>query len=311
MAINTLECAKVFQSTLDQVVAETATSGWMEANAGQVLYNGGNEIKIPKIALSGYGDYDRDNGFPQGAVTLSYETMQLTQDRGRKFQLDAMDVDETNFVLAASTVMGEFTRQMAVPEIDAYRYSKLVRGAMAKQKATYGYTPTAETIMQKLLEDITAIEDIAGEQQPMVITMSSPCAAILSQTAEYTRMVQSDAFVAGNYSQKLRFIDSIPIVRVPSARMFSAYSFLSGGADESAGGFEKAQGALACNWIVCAQNAPIAVNKHDVMRIFAPEVNQHADAWLMQCRHYHDLFVMDNAWDVVRVNIADAQPAQG
>ena len=31
----------------------------------------------------------------------------LTQDRGRKFSLDAVDVDETNFVATASTVMGE------------------------------------------------------------------------------------------------------------------------------------------------------------------------------------------------------------
>lgn len=71
---NTVEYAKVFQKELDKQVLEGATSGWMEDNAGQVKYSGGNEVKIPKMSLSGLGNYDRDSGYTQGAVSLSYET---------------------------------------------------------------------------------------------------------------------------------------------------------------------------------------------------------------------------------------------
>ena len=60
MAINTLEYAKIFSQTLDRQMLAEATSGWMEANAGQVKYSGGNEVKIPMISTSGLGDYDRD-----------------------------------------------------------------------------------------------------------------------------------------------------------------------------------------------------------------------------------------------------------
>ncbi len=51
MAINTIEYAKIFQKELDKQVVQAATSGWMEANAGQVIYNGGDEIKIPQMGL--------------------------------------------------------------------------------------------------------------------------------------------------------------------------------------------------------------------------------------------------------------------
>lgn len=95
MPINTLATATLFQQTLDLVAQQEALTGWMEANAGQVRYSGGAEVKIPKIALQGLGAYDRDNGYQQGAINLSYETRTMTQDRGRKFQLDPMDVDET------------------------------------------------------------------------------------------------------------------------------------------------------------------------------------------------------------------------
>ena len=59
MAINTLECAKIFQDGLDAQMLATATSAWMEANATQVIYNGGDEVKMPEISTAGLATYDR------------------------------------------------------------------------------------------------------------------------------------------------------------------------------------------------------------------------------------------------------------
>ena len=90
MAINTLEMAKIFQKELDDQMLVGATSGWMEANAGNVKYTGGDTVRMPEISTTGMAQYDRDNGFNQGAVTLKYQDYTLTQDRGRTFHLDAM-----------------------------------------------------------------------------------------------------------------------------------------------------------------------------------------------------------------------------
>ena len=46
MAINTLAAATLFMTMLDKVAVQEATTGWMDANAGRVIYNGGNEVKI-------------------------------------------------------------------------------------------------------------------------------------------------------------------------------------------------------------------------------------------------------------------------
>lgn len=103
MAINTIEAAKIFQTALDQQVLEEATTGWMEDNAGQVKYSGGAVAMIPKVSMSGLGNYDRNSGYTQGAISLTYEAKTMTMDRDSKFLLDKMDVDETNFpVLAAN-----------------------------------------------------------------------------------------------------------------------------------------------------------------------------------------------------------------
>ena len=83
MAINTLEFAGLLQTQLDKQVEAEATTGWMELNASKVLYSGGDEVKIPKLSMDGLADYDRDKGFKQGSVSLTWETRKLTQDRAK------------------------------------------------------------------------------------------------------------------------------------------------------------------------------------------------------------------------------------
>ena len=299
MAINTLEYAKIFQTELDKKMLETATSAWMESNAGQVKYNGGDEVRIPTISLVGLGDYDRDNGYKQGAVTLGYETRKMTMDRGRAFMLDAMDVDETNFVVAAGMVMGEFQRIEVVPEVDAYRYSAIYKAASAEHQTTY--TAAAASIMDSLDADITAIQDEIGDTEPLVVIISRKVHAILNAAKNVDRYINVAEFQNGAVSTKVKTFNDIPLLDVPSARFKSAYTF-DAGATKDAGGFAAADGAVDMNWIVIARRAPIAVSKQDKVRIFTPDTYQNANAWKLDYRKYHDLWITKNALDAVRVN---------
>ena len=122
---NSIEYATIFQQELDKAFVPASATGWMQQNARLAKYSGGNEIKIPNLVMDGLADYDRDAGYAQGSVTLDYTTVTMSRDRGRGFNLDAMDVDESNFVATAAAVMGEFQRTQVVPEVDAYNLSAL------------------------------------------------------------------------------------------------------------------------------------------------------------------------------------------
>lgn len=303
---NVLEYAKIFQQELDKQVVAQATSGWMEANAGMVKYNGGNECKIPKLTMDGLGDYDRTNGFVDGSVTLEFETKTLTQDRGRTFQLDRMDVDETNFVATAGAVMGEFQRTLVIPEIDAYRYSSIASQAITKSAAVGGYVASATDILAKLKADINAIYDEVGEI-PLVITMNMLIAAILDESKELQRQLNVIDFKRGEISTKVLAIDENPIIKVPSSRMKTKYVFKDGKTSgQEAGGFAPDATAKNINWIITPRTAPIAVSKTDNMRIFDPNTNQKADAWKLDYRKYHDLWIKDNQFKTIKVNIKEA-----
>lgn len=94
---NTIQYADILQKELDQQMLAESTTSWMDANAGQVIYDGGATIKVPTISMDGLADYDRTTGYPKGAVSLKYESYTMTQDRARSFTLDSMDVNESNF----------------------------------------------------------------------------------------------------------------------------------------------------------------------------------------------------------------------
>ena len=301
--MNTMQYASVFMTELDKQLVERSTTGWMEDNAMQVQYNGGAEVKIPKMTMSGLGDYDRNSGFAQGAVAVTYETRTLTQDRGRTFQLDAMDVDETNFAATAGNVMREFQSTKVIPEIDAYRYSKIYELAEAADK-TSTYTPAADSIFETLMNDITAVRDAAGECTEIVIAMSAKVAGMLDLAKGGTNVLQSGFFEQGKAEIKVKEIDGCPIIRVPSVRFQTKYTFMDG-VENTEGGFAATEDAKGINWIVMVKQAPVAISKTDVTRIFDPMTNQNANAWKIDYRKYHDLWIMDNGMDGVLVSVGE------
>lgn len=309
MPINTLATATLFQQTLDLVAQQEALTGWMEANAGQVRYSGGAEVKIPKIALQGLGAYDRDNGYQQGAINLSYETRTMTQDRGRKFQLDPMDVDETNFVATASTVMGEFQRMWVVPEIDAYRLSKLITTAITKgTMVEYGYTPEKTTMLEKVKTGISKIRD-NGYNGDLVIHMTA--AAKLQLELEMAGKLTSVTFSQGGIDTIVPAVDHVPIIETPQNRMYSSITIYDGKTTgQEQGGYVKGTKALEANFIIVPRATPIAISKQDVMRIFDPLTNQKANAWAMDYRRFNELWTLENKEDSIFVNIKDAKPTE-
>lgn len=303
MTINTIEMAKIFQQTLDKQMLVGATSSWMETNAANVKYNGGDTVRMPKISTTGLAKYDRDKGFNQGAVTLSYDNYKLTQDRGRTFHLDAMDVDESNFVASAGNVMGEFQRLQVIPEVDAYRYSKIAALAKGATHETAAFTPDKTNILEALDAEITKIQDIVGEDESLVIVMATPIRTILNGAKDVSKYLDVAQFKAGAVDTKVKTYNEIPILGVPSARMKTLYTFNDGTTGgQEAGGFKPDSGAKQINWIVMARRAPIAISKTDNMRIFSPDTNQTANAWKIDYRKFHDLWIPTNRLAGVWVN---------
>lgn len=308
MPINLLETATLFQKTLDKVAVQTAVTGWMDANAGQVIYNGGAEVKIPKMKVQGLGDYNRDSGYAQGSVHLEYQTREMTQDRGRMFQLDVMDINESNFIPTASAVMGEFQRTQVIPEIDAYRISKIASETIAAKKAgmvSYGYTPgtTNTSALRKFKEGVKAVREMG--YNGALICHATPD-FILEVEFELAGSIRNTTFSKNGVDTTVPAIDGVPLIATDSNRMYTAITILDGRTSgQEAGGYQKGSTAKNINFMILPITTPIAITKQDVMRIFDPQTNQKANAWQMDYRRFHDLWVLDEKLNSIYLSIKD------
>lgn len=302
MALNTLVYGSQLQKKLDETITQGLTSGWMDANAGQVEYNGGNKIKMPEIETTGLKDYERDKGYPEGSVTLKLKEYEMTMDRGTSFQLDSMDVNETNFIANATSVTSDFQKEKVIPEVDSYRYSKLYALLKAAERAT-GYTVKAEDVMDALLADIGKVRDEVGEEVALVISIAQSVKTILELNDKFAKRLNVADFKAGVINTQLKQIDNCFLKAVPSSRMKTAYVFNDGktGGQEQ-GGFTPGESSKQINWIITAQKAPIAVTKQDKMKIIDPDTYQKADAWFIAYRRYHELWLPENRYNKCWVN---------
>ena len=305
--MNLIETATVIQTTLDKAAVAKATTGWMEVNSELVKYNGGAEVRIPSLDMDGMADYDRKNGFVEGDVEFKYQTRTMTQDRGRSFSFDENDVNETNFGLTASTVMAEFQDKKVVPEIDAYRYSRIATACIAKKKASGGYEAEESTVLQKLYYDLAAVREIVGDSTPLIITISMRVSAILAMSEKLAKRLDVTDFEQGAVTLKVRTLDGIPLIPVGADRLKTEYLFRDGKTTgQESGGFEPTETSKSINWMITPRKAPIAVSKTDKMRIFDPETNQKARAWAMDYRKFHDLWIPDRKVDECFVNLKEA-----
>jgi hypothetical protein len=308
---NTLAYAQVLQSGLDQVATQEMLTGWMDKNAGKVKYNGGKEVKIPMLSTDGLGDYARGsaNGYAGGDVKFEYKTYTMTQDRGRKFTLDAMDVDETNFVVTAGSVMGEFQRSHVVSEIDAYRLSKLATTAMGvagDTNAKYSYTPATDTIITEIKKGIKVIRE-NGYNGQLVVHLNYDSMLAIEEKA--LTKLGTVTFAQGGINTQVPVIDNCPLIQTPQNRMYSSIKLNDGvTSGQTIGGYAKGATAINANFIIVPTDVPVAVTKQDIMRIFDPSTNQNANAWAMDYRRYHDLWVLENKKNSVYACFAGAKP---
>lgn len=302
MPLNTLAYATQLQTKLDANAVTGLTSGWMDANASQVQYNGGNKVRMPGMTVTGLKDYDRDKGYPEGSVTLTFKDYEMGMDRGTSFQLDAMDVNETNFIANATTVTSKFQKEMVLPEIDAYRYSKIYALLKEAGKNTE-YTAAADTIYDALMDDIAKVRDIIGDEIPLMVSIRQSVMSMLEKHEKFTKIINLADFETGIIKTKIKQVDNNFFRPVPTSRMKTAYVFADGKtAGEENGGFKAAENAKNVNWILMPQTAPVAVTKQDKMKIYDPDTYQKADAWFIGYRRYHEVWLPESRYERCFVN---------
>ena len=107
---NAIALAKQFVPILDEIYVNASLTAKLDGNPDLVKQGANaNELVIPMLDMQGLGDYSRNDGYVNGDVTLIHQTVACNFDRGRMFQVDSMD-DQESANIAFGRLAGEFIR---------------------------------------------------------------------------------------------------------------------------------------------------------------------------------------------------------
>lgn len=277
---NNIALAKKYVDLLDEVYKVSSLTSVLDSDMS--LSRAGantNEIVIPKLDMDGLANYSRNSGYVNGDVNLSWETVKFNYERGRMFQVDVMDDEETQNV-AFGRLAGEFIRTKVVPELDAFRFS------------TYASVPNISTVAGAVLSTgdavIKALSTAMAKMDEDEVPQEN---RILYITPTLYRLVQD----MDSYKSKEVLSGFAQVITVPQSRFYTAIKLQDGtSSGETAGGFVKDTTGVAINFMIIEKSALLQYTKHAVPKIISPEANQDADAYKYGYRNYGLADVYEN-----------------
>lgn len=286
MASN-IELAASYLPLLDEVYAASSKSAILDATKVDIL--NGNTIKVYKTTMDGLADYSRNGGFTEGEVSGAWETMTLSKDRGRSFQVDRMDNEET-LDMAFGSLASEFIRTKVAPEVDAYTFAKLA-GTSGILTATADDIAIGTTDVPNLINVAeAAMNEAEVPETDRILFISENAYAGLRE-----KIVRTVSNEATGINHAIEYYDDMRVVRVPQGRFYTAITLHDGATiNQLAGGYARAESGYKINFMIVHPSALTKVVKHAMPRIFTPDENQKADAWKFDYRVYHDTFVYQN-----------------
>lgn len=276
--MNSIALAAKYQPLLDEIFKLSALTADLEAD--KVKFDGVKTVKIMKIQVPALGAYSRNSGFTSGDVTVTWEDWELSQDRGRSFDIDAVDNEET-MDMTFGAACNEFIRTKVAPQIDTYRFAALA--STQNISTATGSLTTGANVISALRAANTKMDndEVPKEGRILYITIAA-------------KGLIDDLDLTKSKAVMERFAK---VVEVPSSRFFTKSQYNSTTQE-----IEKASGATDINFLIVAPSAVQATAKHQKLRIFLADgdegtganKNQKKDAHEFQYRIVHDINVYAN-----------------
>ena len=280
---NSIALAEKYLAVTDLVYKNESKTIDLDFANSEINFIGANKADVFKLSMDGLGNYSRDTGYPKGSVNGSWETLTLSKDRGTSLGVDRFD-DEEVLHQAFGKLAAEFERTQVIPEIDAYTFSKLYSetgNTVVSAAITVG-----TTVVSDLIDAGTQVLDENEVPREGRILYVSP-KAYAGLKAKITRYLANEREAV----KAVEKYDDMKVVVVPPARFVSAITLNTG---SGSFGYTPTNGGYKINFMIVHPSAVKKAVKHNMPKIFTPDVNQFSDQYLLDWRLYYDVFVLDN-----------------
>lgn len=291
---NNIAAIRNYTTILDRVYQREATSTVLNSPA-RMARAGRNakEIMIPKISVTGLGDYTRNVGYKTGSITFDYETKTFNYDRGIKLLADVMDVEEAGILDCFVQAGAELQRTQVAPEADAFAYAQIAgHDGVTVDEADLSAAEAVDVL--KALRDVTnAMDEAQVDTGSRYLFITPTLKGVL------------DDYSLANPNRSNRVLTRFSrVVEVPQVRFYTKIALNSGESDQF--GYSKASDGMAINFMVVEKSAVVKFDKHVASRVFSPDELENLDSYMMKYRKYGIVELLDNKLAGVHVSAAPA-----
>nr|DAJ94045.1 MAG TPA: major capsid protein [Caudoviricetes sp.] len=226
-----IELVTQYQPYVDELFTAESKKGILTNQ--DLTWTGAHTVKVYKVGTAAMQDYGRSGAAEGnwsrygsvGSLEATTEEFTLSKDRSFTFVIDALDSEETGGALAAASALARQVREVVIPEVDTYTYSRMIAGAGFKPaKDSDKVTLTAANIYGEIIKASTALddEDIPDTERVLVVT-----------PAVYQLMKESDDIIMNTdigADMRLKGIisnlDGMQVVKVSANRLPKTFQFM-------------------------------------------------------------------------------------
>ena len=269
---NNITLAKNYTALLDEVYRKASVTADLISDPSMMRAGANaNEILYPQIDVTGLGDYSRNSGYTDGAVSVVWKTTTFNYDRGTKIMVDTMDDQET-FNIAFGMAGATLQRDKVAPEADAFTFATLA-GVEGISKATPATYADASAFLAALLEAKNIMdEDEVPEESRLLYATPTLLNSVMALDTTKSREI------LGTFAVKKP---------VPQSRFYTSINLLDGKTSgEELGHYKKAEDGKDINFMIIHKPAIIKFDKHTASSIISPDNNPNADGYISKYRKY-------------------------
>ena len=268
MAIN--YASKYAQKIDEKFARESMTSPAVNNDYDFVGVKTVNVYSVPTAPMNDYSVTGTSRYGTPEELDNTVQELTMSMDRSFTFTIDRGTYNDTQMSNAAGAALQRQLREVVVPEIDKYRFGKIVEGAGTTVTGTISKTTAYDAFL-------TGASELIENNVPL-----TGCTAFVSSNF-YKNIKEDSSFIRnGDMSQDILIkgqvgtIDGIPVIVVPKSYFPEGVEF------------------IITNQ--AATTAPVKLSEYKI-HDNPPGIN----GWLVEGRVYYDAFVLDNKKDAIYV----------
>lgn len=154
-------------------------------------------------------------------LDATVETAIMSRDRSFTFVIDALDEDETANALRAATALARQIREVVIPEVDTWTYTKMTDGAGTKENTT---KLTASNVYDEILKATTVLDnnEIPETERALVVTPATYELMKKNSSIVLNTDIGADMRAKGVIAR----LDGADIIKVPAVRLPENFDFM-------------------------------------------------------------------------------------